>query len=184
MGIIKSISKVIDTINDKIGTVCAYISAPLMLLIVFEVVTRKLGMATIWGYETIVAIYGWLIMMVSAYGLLHDAIVKVDILSGLWSEYTKRLVSLVTYIIFFLPFITFLIPAAWNSFFVDFTAQARSWSSWAPLMWPQKLPLFIGVVLLWLQGISEILKNVIYLVEHKGENKKAKKEILEEGAAE
>jgi len=51
-------------------------------------------------------------------------------------------------------------------------------------MWPQKLPLFIGVVLLWLQGISEILKNVIYLVEHKGENKKAKKEILEEGAAE
>ena len=30
-----------------------------------------------------------------------DFIVKVDILSGLWSEYTKRLVSLVTYIIFF-----------------------------------------------------------------------------------
>ena len=39
MNILKSISKVIDTINEKVGMVCSYISAPLMLLIVFEVVS-------------------------------------------------------------------------------------------------------------------------------------------------
>lgn len=63
MNILKSISKVIDTINEKVGMVCSYISAPLMLLIVFEVVSRKLGHPTIWGYETIIGVYGWLILM-------------------------------------------------------------------------------------------------------------------------
>ena len=181
MNILKSISKVIDTINEKVGMVCSYISAPLMLLIVFEVVSRKLGHPTIWGYETIIGVYGWLILMSAAYGLLHDSIVKVDILSGGWDEKTRHIVALITYIIFFIPFVTYLLPAVYNSFWLDFTTQARSWSSWAPLRWPWKLCMPIGWTLLWLQGLSEIMKQIIFLIENKGKSFKRDKQVMKGG---
>lgn len=180
MNILKGISKVIDVVNDKVGIVCSYISAPLMLLIVFEVVSRKIGHPTIWGYETIVGVYGWLILMTAAYGLLHDSIVKVDILSGRWNEKTQHLVALITYIIFFIPYCTYLLPAMWNTFYADFTNMAKSWSSWAPLIWPWKICMPIGWGLLWLQGISEILKHITFLIENRGKGFK-KDEIAEEG---
>ncbi len=187
MSVLKAIAKIIDAINDKVGIVCSYISAPLMLLIVYEVVSRKLGHPTIWGYETIVGVYGWLILMTAAFGLLHDSIVKVDILSGGWSEKTQHIVGLITFIIFFIPYCTYLLPAIWKTFYVDFSTGAKSWSSWAPLIWPLKLCMPIGWGLLWLQGISEMIKHVLWLASggkiDLNKERKAKKATEEDEAA-
>lgn len=183
MNIVKTISKILDAINKWAGIISSYLAIPLMLIIVWEVITRKMGSPTIWGYETIVMVYGVYIMLVSGFGLLHDSLVKVDIMSSHWSEYTQHIVQLVMYIICFLPFVTLLIPSIWTSFFSDFVAGTRSWSSWGPVLWPAKLGMVVGWILLWLQGISEILKNVIYLVENKGQAKTHKNQVLEEGAS-
>lgn len=181
MKVLKGISKVIDLINDKVGIICSYISAPLMLLIVYEVVSRKIGHPTIWGYETIVGVYGWLILMTAAYGLLHDSIVKVDILSGNWSEKTQHIVGLITYIIFFVPYVCYVFPAIWSTFYVDFAAQTRTWSSWAPLIWPLKLCMPIGWGLLLLQGVSEMIKHVVYLIGPKDKKEAISEPEMNEG---
>ena len=184
MKVLKTISGLLDTVNKWAGTVSSWIAIPLMAVIVFDVIARKLGHPTLWGYETSIMVYGVYIMLVSGYGLLHDSLVKVDILSGGWSERTNKLVQLVMYLVCVLPFTTLMLPGAWESFFGDFMAGTRSWSSWGPVLWPCRLGLFVGLVLLWIQGISEILKIVIYFVENKGEKTSHKKEILKEGASE
>ena len=178
MKALKAISGLFDSVNKWVGSISAWIAIPLMAIIVFDVIARKLGHPTLWGYETSIMVYGVYIMLVSGYGLLHDSLVKVDILSAHWSEHTNKLVQLIMFVICFVPFITLMLPIAWNSFLADFASGTRSWSSWGPVLWPCRLGLFLGLLFLWLQGISEILKIVIYFLENKGPKKAHKKEKL------
>ena len=167
MRVLRKISGTIDKVNGFIGRLCSWALIPLMVVILIEVIMRKIGAATIWGYETICFIYGFLIITVSAYGLLTGNVVKVELLIDKFSHKTRCILSLVTYVIFFFVFVTAMIPATWANFYTAFSGGTKSWSAWAPILWPWKLAMPISMVLLWLQGTSEVLKSILWLYDNR-----------------
>jgi TRAP-type mannitol/chloroaromatic compound transport system permease small subunit len=67
-----ALSKRFDAISDRIGRIFSYLVLPLTILIVFEVVTRRVFDApTIWTFELSNFLYGSHFMLVAAYGLLY-----------------------------------------------------------------------------------------------------------------
>lgn len=175
MKALKKISGFIDKINTWVGTVSSYSVLILMLIIVWEVFSRKvLNSPTIWGYEVILFVYGFLIMMVAGFGLLHNVLVKVDLVTMNLSERTNHILAVISFALFFLPFVTLLVPACWKFFYNSFIIKEGSWSQWGPAIWPIKFVMPVSMGLLWLQGISEILKHIIWLKENpKGAEKKS-----------
>lgn len=165
---IESIVKTIDKFNDWIGRISAYSVMLLMFVVVYEVVSRRLfNSPTVWGQEMTTFAYGLLIMMVLAYGLLKGSHVCVDLLSSRLTTKRQHILSIIMYIILFFPWITVMIPASVQFASISWQMKEMSWSQWGPPVYPIKTVIPISFILLWFQGLSTVLKSVLYLSSNK-----------------
>lgn len=98
--------------------------------------------------------------MVCAYGFQKKAFVAVDVLYARLKPLAQNILHLITYLVFFVPFVFVLVPESFGFFIRSYVSGERGYSVWAPPAWPVKLALFVGMTLLALQGISEMLKCV------------------------
>ncbi|MEW9674542.1 TRAP transporter small permease subunit [Ammoniphilus sp. 3BR4] len=171
MEVIKKITRIIDGISNWVGKVGAWSVLVIMVLVVFEVVSRRVFNApTIWTFETITMLYGVHFMTVAAYGLLHKAMVSVDSLYEKFSPKKRAVLDILSYLVLYFPFVV-------GIFIVSLDFMERSWaiketsqSLFAAPVYLYKtiIPLVFGLLIL--QGISEVLKQVVFL--------SAKEEIL------
>ena len=180
----KRISKIcngIDTINDQLGKVFSLLVAGILGVVMIEVVLRRLfSRPQIWTQDMIVMLFACYVILISAYGFLNKAFVAVDILFARLNKKSQYILHLVTYLIFFIPFTFAMLPASWRFFYKAWAAGEKSYSVWAPVVWPEKLCFFIGLLLLSVQGISEILKQIIGISESLKEERTSKIKKLEE----
>jgi len=122
---------------------------------------------TIWAQEMTTFVYGFLIMMVLAYGLLKGSHVCVDLLTGGMMERKKQILSIVMYLLLFFPFVSVMVYASYDFVIMSWNMKESSWSQWAPPVYPIKTVIPVALILLWLQGLSETLKSVRYLINRK-----------------
>ena len=59
-----------------------------------------------------------------------------------------------------------MIPRAYTFFLKSYTTGELGYSVWAPVLWPVKLCLFIGMVLLGIQIVSELLKEINWVITY------------------
>lgn len=187
MKALKKICKGIDTLNDFLGKVFSLIVIGVLVVILIEVFMRRLlNRPQIWTQDLIVMFFACYIILIAAYGFLKGAFVCVDLLFDKLPKRGQYIMHLVTYCIFFVPFVYPMIPKAEAFFVKSFISKETAYSVWAPVLWPEKLCFFIGLTLLGIQGISQILKQIIGIVEGDvvldfTQEKEEIKEITEEG---
>lgn len=165
MNTIVKITRAIDRTSDFIGQAAMYLSIILLGVIVFEVVSRRFFNApTIWTYETCSMLFGAFIMFIMPYGMLHKVNVSVDIVTQRFSRKTRQVIDLVTYFLFFFPFILILLYAGGKFALASWQVGETSWSTWKPPMYYIKTCIPAAAFLTLLQGVSEILKRVMALM--------------------
>lgn len=166
MKAIKVICKCIDTFTEWTGRVFAFISLLTMAVIIFEVFMRRiLNSPQIWTMDMIVMSFGCYIILISAFGFLRKAYVSVDVIYAMLPGIVRHIMHIVTYLIFFVPFSFELVPVTYRFFLRAYTTHELGYSVWQPVTWPVRLALFVGM-LLAIQGISEILKHVDWVIEY------------------
>lgn len=169
MKLMAGISKTIDKIVKAIGMFAAYLSVLIMFLIVAEVFMRRVfASPTIWSYETVSFLFGGMIMLSLPYGLQLGVNVRVDVLYNVFNKKTKRIVDIATFLIFFGIFMLIFTTAGIKYFGRSLSSVERSWSTWAPVLWPVKATIPACGILMILQGISELIK-LVFRFMGKGE---------------
>lgn len=167
MKAIKVICKCIDTFTEWTGRVFAFISLLTMAVIIFEVFMRRiLNSPQIWTMDMIVMSFGCYIILISAFGFLRKAYVSVDVVYAMLPGIVRHILHIITYLIFFVPFSFELVPVTYRFFLRAYTTHELGYSVWQPVTWPVRLALFVGMLLLTIQGVSEILKHVDWVIEY------------------
>jgi TRAP-type mannitol/chloroaromatic compound transport system permease small subunit len=99
-------------------------------------------------------------MLLGGYTLLKRGHVSVDIVSGRFSIKMQSLLQIITYLIFFFPFVIVL-------FYVGFKSALSSWTYFErtsiglPLIVPiMKTTMPVAALLLFIQGIPEVSRSV------------------------
>lgn len=139
MKVMAGISKTIDRIVKAIGMFAAYLSVLIMFLIVAEVFMRRVfASPTLWSYETVTFLFGGMIMLSLPYGLQLGVNVRVDVLYNVFNKKTKRIIDIATFIVFFGMFMLIFTTAGVRYFGRSLSSLERSWSTWAPVLWPVK----------------------------------------------
>lgn len=157
--------KWIDNINTVLGKIVSYIIYFLMIVVLYEVTSRKIfGKPTIWGFELSYMLYGFLFIMGYAYTLKEKGHVSIDIFYSKLSIRKQGILDIIGYLIFFFPFIFFGLKESYRFTIQSWEIFEYSQSTWAPPVYPYKTSLLIGFFLLFLQGISEFIK-AIYKVK-------------------
>jgi len=157
-------AKKIDGISDWTGRVFCWLVIPLTVLIVYEVFTRRvLGAPTIWTFELSNFLYGAHFMLVAGYGLLHKSHVCIDLFVMRGSKRTAQILDLICYFVLFFPFIIMILYHGIDFAKDSWATLETSWSTWAPPLFPIKTVIPVTAFLLLLQGISEVIKKIIFL---------------------
>ena len=165
MKAIKLVCKVIDTITEYTGRVFSFISLITLGVIIFEVFMRRiLNSPQIWTMDMICMSFGVYVILIAAFGFLRKAYVCVDVVYMMLPPVVRHILHVITYAIFFVPFAFKLTPVAYKFFAKSYATQELGYSVWQPVLWPVKLALFVGLLLLSIQGISEILKHVDWII--------------------
>jgi TRAP-type mannitol/chloroaromatic compound transport system permease small subunit len=151
----------IDTVSEWVGRVVALMVVPIILAMVYEVIARKFFIApTLWAFDVSRMLYGMSFMLGAAYALMHGLHIRADFLYRNFTVKTQGRIDLVLYIVLFMPAMAFLLMAGYEFALKSVLQGERAGdSTWAPLVWPVKVSLAVGVALLLVQGVSEILKS-------------------------
>ena len=150
----------IDRFTGRFVYVVALLLVPLVLANVVEVVMRYLfGSPTTWAADMTVMSYGSLFMLGSAYAMFKGAHVRTDIFWNGFSERTKGIIDSVAYLCLFLPVMALIFAISIDDAVYAYTIDERSTLSlWRPVMWPFRAVIPLAAVLMFAQGVSELLK--------------------------
>ena len=106
------------------------------------------------------------VMLGAAQVLRVNEHVRVDVLYGRYSGRTQALIDLFGLIFFLMPVMCVMIYFSWPLFWKMFLSHEMSSNAGGLIRWPAMLMLPLGFSLVWLQGISEIIKRVAWLTHH------------------
>jgi TRAP-type mannitol/chloroaromatic compound transport system permease small subunit len=166
MNVLKTIETSIDWLNETVGNVFGVIITFLVVLTVGEVILRKVfDSPTIWSFEVLKQLFALYFMITAAYGLLKKSHVSVDVFTRLLPVKWKAGVSIFSYFIFFFPFCS---VGLWYGYLYaakSWGMYEHSWSVFAPPLYPIKTVIPVTFALLFLQGISEVIKSVFVIRE-------------------
>lgn len=161
MDIVKKFLDAIDGFNRILGRSVALVILVLIGLITFEVVMRYVFSApTAWGGELSTLLFASYVLLGGGYALYKGDHVKMDIFYSKLSDKGRAVVDLVA-----APFVLlycWILFVEGGSMVRDAIESHRTFSTdWAPLMWPWLLILPIAALLLGLQAISNVLRQLI-----------------------
>ncbi len=180
----RTLITVIDSITAFAGYIAAWMVVPLCVVMVYEVMVRKLGIdpslyigeiwrlasgseaesqiipkPTLWAYDVSRMLYGALFMLGAAYALARGVHIRADFIYRNWSDRFQASVDLLLYLLLYFPGMIMLF---WYSSEFAFSAWERGEkamdTAWMPHLGPIKTVIPVSVGLLIIQGVSEALK--------------------------
>jgi TRAP-type mannitol/chloroaromatic compound transport system permease small subunit len=160
-----AIVRLIERFSMLIGTIGALVMAPLVLSMVYEVLARHFFNApTFWAYEIGYMLAGTTYMFGMGYCLRQGGHIRVDFLYDSMPIKGKALVNVLGYIILMLPVCLWVTYGLYNyAEEAVVSGEVSGESAWNPIIWPFRVVWFVGFVSLSLQGIGELLKNIMIL---------------------
>jgi TRAP-type mannitol/chloroaromatic compound transport system permease small subunit len=105
-----------------------------------------------------------MVLLGAPYVLKMNEHVRVDILYSRMRPRTQATLDLVCMIVFLMPAVLFLAWTSWPLFMTSYASGEMSGNAGGLIRWPVKLILPVGFALLAIQGISEIIKRVGFLM--------------------
>ncbi|HAD28111.1 MAG TPA: mannitol transporter, partial [Rhodobacteraceae bacterium] len=172
----RPITRWIDLINDWAGKILCLLMVPLIGVVVIEVFSRNvfgimashgwddaaraLGLGpTMFAYDISRMISGVLFMGAAGYGLMRGVHIRADFLYRNWSDKTQATVDAMLYMAFFIPSMIFFTIIAVQFWEVAYkTSETAFDSTWQPVLWPARLAMPVGGLLLLLQGFPELFR--------------------------
>jgi len=152
----------IDWINGWVGEFIAYWSVMAVFVYFYEVLARYVfNSPTNWAHEGMFLMFGMQYLLAGGYAAREDAHVRVDIIYEQLSERAKAVTDIVTSIFFFIFTGTLLVTG--TIFVLDaISVWEVSFTEWSIQYWPVKCSITIGALLIILQGVAKLIRDVIY----------------------
>lgn len=131
----------------------------MVAILLWSSISKAFFLPSLWTLEAaqfaMVAYY----VLGGPYSIQLDANVRMDLFYGNWSARKKAWFDVFT-IFFLIFFLGVLLYGAYDSTRYAIQYGERSSSAWRPYMWPIKVVMCIGFLLMLLQAVSELFKDI------------------------
>jgi TRAP-type mannitol/chloroaromatic compound transport system permease small subunit len=157
----------IDSFTEWSGRSVAWLVLAMVLLICYDVAMRYLlhqGSVALQELEW--HLFALIFLLGSAYTLKHDEHVRVDIIyqSRKLSDKQRALINILGILIFLFPFCVLILISAWpfveNAYFYN---EGSPDPGGLPYRYLLKASVLVAFAMLILQGLAELLRNILKL---------------------
>ena len=157
----KQISHIIDLFNEKIGVLTSYLAIPLILITFFVAFMRyALDFGSIAIQEITIYLHALIFTVGASYTLKNNMHVRIDIFYNKFSNNLKKNINLFGTIFFLLPSCVLIFTTSFNYVISSIMLlESSKEAGGLPILYILKSYILLMVFSLFLQGISEIIKN-------------------------
>ncbi len=159
-GLLKA-SRVIDAVNSRIGKVVSWLILIVVLISAANATVRKLfdTSSNSW-LELQWVLFGVVFLLCSPWTLLSNEHVRIDIVNAMLPKRLRDIIDIVGHVFFLLPLTIIMIVTSVPFFLRSVSINEQSMNAGGLPQWPAKSLIMIGFALLFLQGISELIKRI------------------------
>jgi TRAP-type mannitol/chloroaromatic compound transport system permease small subunit len=168
MSLLLKLSRLIDALTNLIGKLAMWMILATTLISAGNAIIRKLfGTSSNAWLEIQWYLFAAMVLLGAPYVLKINEHVRVDLFYSMMSERVRLWIDLLGGVFFLLPICLIMIHFTWPWFVESWTINEGSMNAGGLVRWPVKLVLPIGFALMALQGVSEIIKRIQALIEHR-----------------
>ena len=167
--LLEKIAKRVDNFTESTGKLVSWLVLSLVILVSYDVTMRYLFQSgSIALQELEWHIFSLIFLLGSAYTFKHDGHVRLDLVyqSKFMSDYKRAWINFLGSLLFLIPFCILVIIS--SSQFVNFAyiyGEGSPDPGGLPYRWIIKAAIPVSFILLLLQGISYMIKNLFYIME-------------------
>ncbi|HEU5275810.1 MAG TPA: TRAP transporter small permease subunit [Xanthobacteraceae bacterium] len=152
-------SRAIDALNSRIGSWVSWlILAAVVVSSVNAVVRKAFDMSSNAWLELQWVLFSAVFLLCSPWTLMSNEHIRIDIVNNLLPKKLRNWIDLVGHAFFLLPLTIIMIVTGIPFFLKSWRIDEQSFSAGGLPQWPAKSLIMIGFTLLFLQGLSELVK--------------------------
>lgn len=152
--------RAIDRINIWMGQGWGFSVVLVTAAVIYEVVARTVfGMPTQWSSESIVYVSAVAYLMGGGYAHLHGRHVRIDLVHERLSPRMRLRFDLFT-MVFFVLYAGTLVWVGTEMAWASFRQGETTGTPWDPIIWPVKMAIPLAGLLLLLQGVANLLRDL------------------------
>ena len=164
MKLMLAMAQAIDAYNERVGKLTHWLILVAVLISAGNAVTRySLDMSSNAWLEVQWYLFSAVFLFCAGYTLLHNQHVRIDIVSGRFSRRVQTWIEIFGTVFFLLPMAILILWLSWPVFVDAWRSNEVSTNAGGLAVWPARLMLPIGFLLLVLQGFSELIKRIAFL---------------------
>jgi TRAP-type mannitol/chloroaromatic compound transport system permease small subunit len=161
MGGLLALSGAIDRINEWIGKAVSWLIFVAVLVSATNAIVRKtMNLSSNAWLELQWYLFAAAFLGAAAYTLKQNEHIRIDILYGALSRRKQHWIDLLGHMFFLMPFVILMLYFLTPYVMISIKSGEVSQNAGGLVIWPAKLLLLIGFILLFFQGISEIIKKI------------------------
>ncbi|WP_275983100.1 TRAP transporter small permease subunit [Propionivibrio soli] len=158
------LSRAIDALTERIGKIALWVVLIVVLISAGNAVMRyTLNFSSNAFLEVQWNLFGLIFLSCSGYTLLRNEHVRIDLISGRFSRRTQAWIDVFGILFFLMPMAVAILVLSWPVFMHAFESSEMSNSAGGLIVWPARLMVPVGFLLLIVQGISELIKRIGFL---------------------
>ena len=150
----------IDAVNRVVGRLAMYLIFAMMAILLLSSGSRTFfNMSFVWVIEMAQFLMTAYFLLGGGYSMQLDSHVRMDLLYTRWKPRTRATMDVLTigFLVFYL--IVLLLGGTSSTQYAIEYGQ-KNYSSWAPPLWPIKVIMVIGIVLMLLQVIAVFFRDL------------------------
>jgi TRAP-type mannitol/chloroaromatic compound transport system permease small subunit len=158
------LSGLIDALNERVGRLSYWLILVMVLVSAGNASVRYAfdRSSNAW-LEIQWYLFSAVFLLGAGYTLLHNQHVRIDVISGRLSKRARAWIDVLGTLFFLLPMAIAIMWMSWPVFVQSYQLHEESSNAGGLIVWPARLMVPVGFVLLVLQGISELIKRVAFL---------------------
>lgn len=161
MAALLALARAIDRMNEFIGKWVGWLILASILISAGNAVIRKaLNTSSNAWLELQWYLFGAAFLLAAAYTLKQGEHIRIDVVYGAFSRRKQHWIDLFGHVFFLMPFVLLMISYFVPYFLLSFRTGEVSTNAGGLIIWPAKLFLLVGFILLGIQGVSEIIKKI------------------------
>ncbi len=159
----------IDFMSEQSGQIGKWFALLLVLVGSYETVARHFFNApTIWAYDMLCMSGGVVYMLGASYDYKHGAHTRVDLIYSNLSRRGKAMVDVVCSLLFFFPLMIIMLKLAIHWAVKAWRINEVMFNSfWYPPAAPYRTIFALGLLLMILQALAKLIRDVHFLVKGK-----------------
>ena len=161
MDFLLNFSRLIDRVSSAVGRTLSWLILLAVIVSTVNAIVRKLfDVSSNSWLELQWVLFGAVFLLCSSWTLLSNEHIRIDIVNSLLPKAARDWIDIAGHVLFLLPLTIVMMIVSWPFAMRSLLLNEQSINAGGLPQWPAKVLIPIGFLMLFFQGVSELIKRI------------------------